>query len=178
MEEIWKKIENYENYYEISNKGRLRSKDRYVKNANGYRITKGKIIKPVICKNGYYEYQLRKEGKRKNFLAHRLVAKTFIPNIENKPEVNHKDENIKNNDVDNLEWVTSKENANYGTRNKRCYHKEQRKAVVQCEKNGTKIKEYYSLGNAARQIKGDISAIIRVCKGKQKTAYGYVWRYK
>ena len=132
------------------------------------------------CTNGYLEYILRKNGKHKVFLAHRLVAKYFLDNPENKPEVNHLDEDITNNNANNLEWCTSKENANYGTRNKRCreMNKKQFKPIVQYDLKGNKIMEYKTMGEASRTIKGDISAIIRVCKGKQKTAYNYIWKYK
>lgn len=183
MKEIWKAVKDYENIYEISNLGRLRSKDRYIKNGNGYRISKGKIIKPIKCINGYLEYALNdKENnkKRKMILAHRLVAMHFIQNPDNKPEVNHLDENIENNRVDNLEWCTSKENANYGTRNQRCknVNLDKCKKVLQIDLKNNIVKEFNSIGDAGRNINGDISSIIRVCKGKQKTAYNYKWQYK
>lgn len=100
MIEQWKKITNTN--YEISNFGRL--------------MRNNKIIKPVKCSNGYLEYFLWKDGKRSVYLAHRLVAKYFIPNPNNLPQINHKDENIQNNNINNLEWCTSKYNANYGSR--------------------------------------------------------------
>lgn len=110
-----------------------------------------------------------------------MVATYFIDNPQNKAEVNHLDENIANNCVENLEWCTSKENANYGTRNQRCREhntKQLPKPVIQFDLKGNKIREYETLGEASRAIKGDISAIIRACKGKQKTSYNYVWQYK
>lgn len=180
MQEIWKEIKNFENYYEISNKGRLRSKDRIIRNGQGNYLKKGQIVKPIKCTNGYLEYALKKNGKYKIFLAHRLIATYFIPNPDNKPEVNHLDEDITNNCVENLEWCTSKENANYGTRNKRCKenNKKQCKPIIQLDLKGNRIKEYKTIGDASREVKGDISAIIRVCKGRQKTAYNYIWQYK
>lgn len=181
MKEIWKKVNSYEGWYEISNFGRLKSLDRYVNKGNGnVRIAKGKIIKPTLCTNGYLEYVLYKNGVKKVVLAHRLVAQHFIPNPENKLEVNHIDENIQNNRVDNLEWLTSKENANYGTRNKKCRdcNKKYFKPVLQYDLEGNFIKEYETLGDASRYINGDISAIIRVCKKRQNIAYGYIWKYK
>ena len=179
--EIWKEVKDFEGIYEISNYGRLKSKDRYVsRGRNTIRFSKGKIIKPVICRNGYLEYQLRKDGKRKVFLAHRLVAETFISNPKNLPQINHLDENITNNNVTKLQWCTAQENANYGTRNKRAKisNRNQQKAVLQLDLDGEYINEFECIGDASRAINGDISAIIRVCKGKNKTAYGYIWKYK
>ena len=178
MKEIWKNLEDT-SFYQISNYGRFRSKDRYVKNGNGKRFAKGMIIKPVLTTNGYLEYAYTVGNTKKIKLAHRLVAKAFIPNPNNYPQINHKDENIKNNNVNNLEWCTAKYNANYGSRNARCLEGNKRffKKVKQFDKNHNLIKEYQSLGIASREINGDISAIIRVCKGKQKTAYNYIWEY-
>ena len=179
MKEIWKEVKDYEDYYEISNYGRLRSKDRLIMGRYDLRFAKGKVIKPTKCTNGYMEYQLHKDGRVKSFLAHRLVAKHFIENPYNLPEVNHLDENIENNNIDNLQWCTSKENANYGSRNKKCRECNRKyfKAVVQKDLQGNFIKKYESMGQASKEINGDISAIIRVCKGKQKTCYGYKWEY-
>ena len=178
MKEIWKKLKD-NGFYEISNYGRFRSLDRYVKNGNGVRIAKGKIIKPTLTRNGYLEYSYKVDGKRKVILAHRLVAMHFIENPNNLPQINHKDENIKNNVVTNIEWCSAKYNANYGTRNERCLKSNEKyfKKVKQFDKNHNFIKEYKSLGIASKEINGDISAIIRVCKGKQKTAYNYIWEY-
>lgn len=178
MKEIWKDLKE-NSFYQISNYGRFKSKDRYVKNGNGKRFCKGKIIKPTLTRNGYLEYSYKQNGIRKVELAHRLVARYFIDNPDNLPQINHKDENIKNNNVNNLEWCTAKYNANYGNRNAKCLEKikYQFKKVKQFDKNHNFIKEYQSLGIASREINGDISAIIRVCKGKQKTAYNYIWEY-
>lgn len=112
MEEIWKPIEGYEGLYEVSSYGR-------VKRLGGYdrfnRKKVSKILKLSYNNSGYYIVHLWKNGFRKSKLLHRLVAETFIPNIDNLPQVNHKDENKSNNRVDNLEWCTAKYNSNYGT---------------------------------------------------------------
>ena len=110
-QEIWKDIKGYEGLYQVSNMGRIKSLKRKVKNKNGYRIANEKIIKPVLtdtCK--YYAVGLHKNKKRKTLLVHRLVAINFIPNPNNYTEVNHKDENKQNNNVNNLEWCNHKYN--------------------------------------------------------------------
>lgn len=171
--EIWKEIKGYNGFYEISNLGNC--KTHYAK-GNGKYIKVGRVIKPVKCTNGYLEYQLSYNGIRKCHLIHRLVAEAFIENPKNKPEVNHKDEDIMNNNVDNLEWVTSKENANYGTRNIRVAEK-LGIAVAKLDEKYNLLHIYDSLAMAANEHNVDSSAIIRVCKGKQKTSIGYKWMY-
>lgn len=117
--EWWKVIINYENYM-VSNFGRVKSLPRLVKNGRGGGIlTKERILKTKICRNGYEMVCLCKNSRTKWFLIHRLVAEAFIPNPDNLPEVNHKDENKLNNFVDNLEWCDHNYNINYGTCRKR-----------------------------------------------------------
>ena len=176
--EQWKDVIGFEDSYQISNYGRVRSKDRFIKVCgNGERLIKGQIIKPSVCKNGYYEVMLSRNKKRKVYLLHRLVAIHFIENPNNLPQINHKDEDITNNRVDNLEWCTSKYNANYGTRNARCNEKVIRKPVKQLTLEGKLIKEFPAVKEAMRQTGIDDSQIIRVCMGKNKTAGGYKWEY-
>lgn len=117
--EIWKDIEGYEGLYQVSNYGRIKSLARKVFVSNphftGYRHTKEKILKQGITGMGYEFVILRKNNKNHQIYIHRLVAEAFIPNPNNFPEVNHKDENPKNNHVNNLEWCTHKYNGTYGT---------------------------------------------------------------
>ena len=118
MEE-WKNIIGYEGLYEVSNTGQVRSLDRYVKYSNGrIHLHKGKVLSPVKDKYGYLVVCLYCNEKQKIIKIHRLVAQAFIPNPNNLPEVNHKDEDKTNNSVDNLEWCTAKYNSNYGNRTK------------------------------------------------------------
>lgn len=100
--ELWVKIKNFENY-EISNLVEVRN------------TKTGNILKPHKNKNGYLQILLRKDGKIKCFYIHRLIAECFIPNPDNLPCINHKDENKLNNNIINLEWCSYKYNANYGT---------------------------------------------------------------
>ena len=180
MEE-WKDIEGYEGIYQVNSDGRVKSLDRII---SGYHTNnfhaRGRIIKPTICVNGYAEVHLCRNGKRKVFLIHRLVAKHFIPNPDNLPEVNHKDENPKNNAAYNLEWCTSKYNANYGTRNARCYEGNRKyfKPVWQIDRaTGKKIKKWECIKDASRTLKIRDEQISRVCKGKNKSAGGFIWEY-
>lgn len=116
--EEWKDIKGYEGLYQVSNLGRVRSLSRYVKHRTIY-ILKGKLLKQRTRGKGYLAVTLCKNSKLKHYYVHRLVAEAFIPNPNNLPQVNHKDENKSNNCVDNLEWCDDKYNTNYGTRNER-----------------------------------------------------------
>ena len=114
IEEIWKPIEGYEGLYEVSNLGRVRSLDRFY-----YRLHKGKVLSPTKDRYGYLTVTLNCNGKSKTIKIHRLVAQAFLPNPDNLPQVNHKDEVKSNNCVDNLEWCSAKYNVNFGTRQER-----------------------------------------------------------
>ena len=173
--EIWKDIEGYEGLYQVSNLGRVKSLN--------YKCTKEeKILKLMSDKDGYLYVNLYKEGKRKTYKVHRLVAKAFIPNPENKLEVNHKDEDKTNNKVENLEWMTCKENINYGTRNERS-----RKSQTNDKKRskpicGINIKtnekiEFPSTMEAGRSGFYQ-SNIVDCLKGRRKSHKGYKWFYK
>ena len=120
MSEEWRPIEGYEGLYEVSSYGRVRSLDRYVKTCyEAYKLHKGKILSPAKDKNGYLKVHLCCNGKHNIIRVHRLVCKAFIPNPDNLPEVNHKDEDKTNNSVDNLEWCDHSYNISYGTRTER-----------------------------------------------------------
>lgn len=114
MKEIWKPIKGYEGLYEVSNLGRVKSLSRKVNSYLGEntRTMRERIMKQRI-RNSYFIVQLKKDGIRKSYQVHRLVAEAFIPNPKNKSIVNHLDYNPRNNIVDNLEWCTQKENVNY-----------------------------------------------------------------
>lgn len=111
-QEIWKPVDGFEDLYEVSNLGR-------VKSLNYHLTGKERIIKPFKNKKGYLRVNLFRNGKQKKFLVHRLVATAFIPNPNNLPQVNHRDEVKTNNFVENLEFCDAKYNANYGTHNVR-----------------------------------------------------------
>jgi hypothetical protein len=111
MTEIWKEIKGYEGYFEVSNLGNFRSKDRMVKyKQSGMRLYPGKSLKTETIVDGYQRIVLMKEAHKKRYMCHRLVAETFIPNPEDKPYVNHINGIKSDNRACNLEWVTQSEN--------------------------------------------------------------------
>ena len=167
MDEIWRDIDGYEGLYQVSNKGRVKS----------LKWGKERILKPHDNGIGYLRVALRKESSLKFIIIHRLVAQAFIPNLENKPQVNHKDENKKNNCVENLEWATAKENSNHGTRNERVGDSRS-KPILQYSKSGEFIREWKSAAEVERVLRINNSDIIACCRGKRKSAGGFVWKYK
>lgn len=174
MEE-WKAVKGFEDAYEISNLGNLRSIDRI---SCGKRYT-GKIISNAQVRGGYLVNILSYEGKRKTVRRHRLVAEAFIPNPDGKPEVNHLDGDKGNNRVENLEWATHKENTNHAwiTGLTKAPPAEENKKVIQFYE-GIPIAEYSSIDIAAN-INGISAAdICKCCKGKRKNAGRYSWEYK
>ena len=114
MTEIWKDIEGYEGCYQVSNLGFIKSLERVIITKQGLKKRhKERILKNTLFGTGYLCVPLTKNGTRKNYQVHRLVAQAFIPNPENKRTVNHKDSDKTNNCVENLEWHTHKENVNH-----------------------------------------------------------------
>lgn len=120
MQEIWKDIEGYEGFYQVSNFGTIKSLSRYIKFGNKTRYSNERILKFHKDKDGYKKVILQKSGKAQNYLIHRLVAQAFIPNPDNKPQINHKDGDKQNNKVDNLEWCTPSENMIHAFKTELC----------------------------------------------------------
>ena len=182
----WRDIKGFDGY-QCSNEGEVRSLDRVV---CGGQNKKGKILKLMNNKNGYLMVCLYKNGSRKYYLVHRIIAKTFIQNPNNLPCVNHKDECKKNNfvyinedgsidlDKSNLEWCDAKYNCNYGTRNKKISKTRRTVSVIQKTKDGIALNEYLSITEAATKTNISRKHISACVNGKRKTAGGYIWMKK
>lgn len=181
-EEIWKSIEGYPNY-EVSNLGNVRSLN--------YRNTNNNKLLKQLDKNSYKKVFLWKNGERKCFYVHRLVAQAFILNPDNLPQINHIDEDKTNNCVENLEWCTQKYNINYGTHNERLKQHHGKpmlgktgkknpnsKPIDQYTKDGDFIKSWDSTMDVQRELGINNSSISACARGNIKSAGGYIWRYK
>lgn len=168
--EIWRDCKHYEDLYEVSNFGRVRTKKTghyKIQNSNG---------------KGYLFVELWANNKGKKEYVHRLVAMTFIDNPDNKPTVNHKDEDRQNNHVDNLEWMTYQENNNYGSHNERAketrrkngFNERQRKLWRSDENPAKKNPKYGSLNNNAKKVICDnkIFDTLKQCAAYYKVNYG------
>ena len=163
MQEEWRDIiiekngviYDYTGLYQVSNFGRVRS-------LNYRRSNQIKILKTKANK-GYLQVGLCKDSQREVFSVHRLVATVFIPNPDCLPEVNHLDEDKCNNNVNNLEWVTSKENIEYSKAKK-----------VLCIETG---QIFLSTNDIERILGLNQSSIGKCCRGERKTCGGYHWQY-
>lgn len=178
MKEEWKAVPGYEGLYEVSNMGRVRSLDRWVKGYKGTPYLRpGGIMVQQIDHKGYCEVQLTRNTKSVHKKVHRLVAMVFIPNPDNLPMVNHRDECKTNNNVDNLEWCTAMYNSHWGTARERCAWK--RTAVEQYDLDGNYIASYRSIMDAAKAV-GAAKQTIWCClfDKRSKTAKGYKWKLK
>lgn len=154
--EIWKKVDEE---LEVSNYGNVR-------------LLNGKVLKQSKNGRGY----LRLNRHNKTILVHRLVAQAFIPNPDNLPEVNHKDENKENNNVDNLEWCNSKYNHNYNKLPQRI-GKEHKKPINQYSLDGVLIIEWDSAKDAANKLHISQTGITNNLQNRSKSSAGYIWRY-
>lgn len=155
MEEIWKDIKGYEGLYQVSNMGRVRRN--------------GNILSLNTVGHGYHSVSLSKNGIVRKILLHRLVAEAFIPNPENKPQVNHIDEDKTNNTLSNLEWVTAKENMSHGNR------PYMNMKAIRCVELDI---EYMSVKEASEKLDIARQSITHVLHGRRKRAGGYSFEYK
>lgn len=171
MQEIWKDIENYYGLYQVSNMGN-------VKSLNYRRTGKERILRPKVNRGGYLQVILSKNGKCKDLKVHRLVLMTFAPiNNMDSLQVNHKDENKKNNNLYNLEWCTPKYNSNYGSRNQKISI-----PVVQIDPTTNKVINVYRSSMEAKRQGFNQANIIQCCKNRHtkhspNIYLGYKWQY-
>ena len=171
--ENWKDIIGYEGLYQVSNLGNVKSLSKTVLNRGKYpSISKEKIFKYRIDKYGYALFRFTKNNKRKNILGHRLVALAFLPNPENKPQVNHIDGNKLNNNMDNLEWNTAKENVNHSWRNGLSNSKKGKDSHLSklTEKEVLEIREIgrkYTLNKVAKMYNVTIMTIHNIIERKR-----------
>ena len=170
---MWKDIAGYEGLYRVNEDGQV------------YSVRRKMIIKPNVNTNGYCQYSLQKNGRRRLFLGHRLVAEAFIENPHGYPIINHKNENKTDNRIANLEWCTYSYNVTYGSAFERLRNKAfWEKGVIASQKrvlqifNGNVICEYSSISEAHRATGINISNISQCCMGKRKSAGKYNWKFK
>ena len=159
-QEVWKDVVGYEGYYEVSNQGRLRSVPHITINN---KMRKGILRKPYTNCKGYLCVQLCKDGITKAKPIHRLVAEAFIPNPHGLPIINHKDEDRKNNNADNLEWCDYSYNNNYGRRIEKVI-KAQSHPVIAIKESDLNQEHYLSLSEAGRKFNIHPTTITRAIK--------------
>jgi len=191
---MWKEIPNTDGLYFANEKGEIKStsRERYynAKGIKGCYKRNGKILKQPINNHGYPCVTIKyRNGSQKVIQVHQLIARTFLPNPENKPQINHIDGNKQNNNVSNLEWCTASENLKHAFRTglnkgsrpfKGKFGKEHfgSKPVIAYNKDGTIYKEYESQCLAAKDLGVNSSHISQCVNGKRNTAYGYLWKSK
>lgn len=168
MEE-WRPISGYIGDYEVSSYGRVKS----------LKYNKERILKQSACTGGYLYVFLCKHNKVKSSRVHRLVANAFLDNPKGLPEVNHKDQNVANNRVENLEWATPEYNRAYGSRTERISESKKRNIVQIDLTTGEKIGAFKGADDAARAVGlRKASGIRSCCRGFRESAGGYAWRYE
>lgn len=183
--ETWKPVVGYEGLYEVSDLGNVRSLNW--RNKAGARNL---YLKPH--NRGYYQVELASNGKKKMFMVHRLVAMAFIPNPLSLPQVNHKDENKRNNTVGNLEWCDNKYNAKYSaalhperaknrtysnTRKGTTYKRRLTTPIYQCKMDGEIVKKWENSREIFVKTGMSDWSISECCRGNRKKAYGFKWRF-
>lgn len=189
MKEMWRPVTGYEDHYEVSNLGKVRSLSGVVKRGSGYYWKNGRVLRQQVNNHGYLYVYLRFGGCKK-FYVHRLVAEAFVANNDpaKNAVVNHIDFNPTNNKADNLEWTTDKGNVHHSIRagrykrtdawlkHLRRYNEKNGRTVIGTDmKTGTEV--MFKCLNDCRSAGFEPSCVCDCCKGKRKTHKGYTWRY-
>lgn len=189
MEEKWVDIIGFENKYQISNFANVRSIDCPKINKNGHTFTrKGKLLKTSVNEFGYKVIVFHFNYKSKSKFIHRLIAEAFIPNPGNLPCIHHIDHNKLNNSISNLMWVTYSENIKYNyltggqvgktnMKGKFGADNPTSKKVKQLTKEGVLVKIHDGISQAAREVNGQATHIVKVCKGILNKHRGFKWAY-
>lgn len=179
--ETWKSIEEHEGY-EVSSYGRVKAVKRQVAYKDG-RVGSypERILKTTLNHKGYQRLRLsypRGDGKYgKMYTIHRLVALTFVPNPENKPQVNHIDGDKLNNHVSNLEWVTNVENHEHKLENNLYPESHMPKRIGKFDLEGNLLETFDSIYSAAQSVESRQWAISRCANGQRKSHKGFAWQY-
>ena len=176
QEEVWKDVDGYGGLYKVSNLGRVMS---------FHKDPKGIIMNPSNISGNYKRVELHYNNKHKLGLVHRMVAQAFLPNPDNLPEVNHRDEDPSNNNVDNLEWITHKDNMNYGTRTQRAvantdweaHSLQKQKAVYAVYPDTNNVELFKSVKEAAEALDVSKSYVAGVARGVYSEARGVKFRF-
>ena len=178
MQEIWKDVPGYEGLYQVSNMGRVKSLARTRKMNLPGRDTASvseRILK-FGASQGYHAVTLAKDGINRKIRLHKLVALVFVPNPDNKPDINHKDGDKHNNRSDNLEWVTPSENQRHAISTGLRKDELRRKRVNQYDRNGNFIRSWNGYVEIKEALGIPCQSVCGCCKGRCPTAYGYIWR--
>ena len=183
MKEIWKSIPSFEGLYEVSNLGRVRSLGKNVAKNNHGTMCIAYYPTKILSQRygyGYLCVSLNTQKNQKGYFVHRLVAQAFIPNPENKPEVNHKNGIKDDNRVENLEWVTAQENTIHAHKTGLCDYKGVSKPVAQCDEYENIIKVFKNSRQAAKHINKSVECSRNIRKDYEK-GYGHCggfrWRW-
>jgi hypothetical protein len=173
--EVWKTLV-FNDGYEVSNKGNLRSLDRMITNSIGVsRCYKGLPIKYKPDKNGYFIYKFLVDGKYKHYKIHRLIAELFIENPDNLPQINHKDGDKTNNNIGNLEWITNKYNLKHA-RLSGLNKGRKGKKIIQLDLSGNLVKIWDSHKEASEKLGIDLTRLWKCLNKKVETAGNFKWR--
>lgn len=193
--EQWRNIEGYEGLYQVSDEGRVKSLHREIVYKDGRKkVIEERILHNILSDLGYYHVMLSKDGSPKRYKVHRLVAKAFIPNPNNLPIINHKDENPKNNLVENLEWCDQNYNVHYGTmiergRKKQLNREDKSKPLDKIDMTTGEILESFKSASEVERNNPQFktSSVSRCCRGGQylngkwqtiSDYKGFMWKYK